>query len=134
MEKRLQTRNNLALSRGGIMKHRISFAIATALLATAIPAVTALAQDPKPAYPPDTTTRTQSQDQATSNQSEAKMFSGKITKSGGKYTLENSSGKIKYMLDDQKTAKQYEGKVVMVTGTLDEATNMIHVQKIEAAA
>lgn len=116
------------------MKHTISFAIATGLLATAIPAVTLLAQDPKPAYPPDTTTRTQSQDQATSSQSEAKMFSGKITKTGGKYTLEDSSGKIKYMLDDQKTAKQYEGKVVMVTGTLDEATNMIHVQKIEAAA
>ena len=62
------------------------------------------------------------------------MFSGKIKKANGKYTLQDSTGKMVYVLDDQKTAKIYEGKVVMVTGTLDETNNIIHVQKIEAAA
>ena len=37
-------------------------------------------------------------------------------------------------LDDQKAAKKYDGKAVIVTGSLDTATTTIHVQKIEAAA
>lgn len=109
------------------MKHKFSFAIAATVLATSLPLAGALlAQDPQPSPP--------SQEQSQNSQSEAQMFSGKVVKSSGKYTLRNSSGKISYVLDDQKTAKKYEGKVVMVTGTLDEANNIIHVQKIEAAA
>ncbi len=38
------------------------------------------------------------------------------------------------MLDDQKTAKKYEGKKVLVTGTFDADKKMIHVQKIEELA
>ena len=109
------------------MKHKFSLTIASTILATSLPlAGTLLAQDPAP---------TQSrQEQSQASQTEAKMFSGKILKSNGKYTLRDSSGNTAYVLDDQKTAKMYEGKVVMVTGTLDETNNIIHVQKIEAAA
>jgi hypothetical protein len=38
-----------------------------------------------------------------------------------------------YYLDHTKAARKYEGKDVLVTGTLDAANNTIHVQKIEAA-
>ena len=62
------------------------------------------------------------------------MFGGRITKSNGAYVLRASSGKTSYMLDDQKTAKHYEGKIVVVTGTMDKTNNLIHVQKIEAVA
>jgi uncharacterized protein YdeI (BOF family) len=69
-----------------------------------------------------------------SSDAEAQIFGGKITKSNGRYMLKDSSGKMAYMLDDQVKAKHYEGKIVIVTGTMDQASNTIHVQKIEAAA
>ena len=117
------------------MKRKFSFFVASAVLASAFPLSGALlAQDPQPANPPSEKTQAQQDQMPPSKQGEAKMFSGKIMKSHGKYTLQDSSGSTAYVLDDQKTAKQYEGKVVMVTGTLDETNNIIHVQKIEAAA
>jgi hypothetical protein len=109
------------------MKKRISRYIASAALAASLPLSGALfavefqGQDPPAAS-------------GQQDPSSAQMFSGKITKANGKYLLRDSSGKTAYMLDDQKAAKAYEGKVVMITGTLDEANNLIHVQKIEAAA
>jgi len=91
----------------------------------------ALAQEPRPAYPPPQQASQQPQDY---NQSEVKTFAGKISKSGGKYILEDRSSKSSFSLDDQKTAKKFDGKPVVVTGTLDTASNTIHVQKIESAA
>jgi Protein of unknown function (DUF5818) len=82
------------------------------------------------AYPPQQTTPQQSQD----NRADVRMFAGKISKSGGKYVLEDASAKIAFSLDDQQAAKKYEGKSVVVTGSLDTANNIIHVQKIEEAA
>jgi hypothetical protein len=63
-----------------------------------------------------------------------RTFAGKITKSAGKYILEDPSSKTSFSLDDQKTAKKYDGKSVVITGSLDTTSNTIHVQKIEAAA
>ncbi len=71
---------------------------------------------------------------APDNDSDLQMFGGRITKSNGAYVLRASSGKTSYMLDDQKAAKHYEGKIVVVTGTIDKTNNLIHVQKIEAVA
>jgi hypothetical protein len=51
----------------------------------------------------------------------------------GKYVLEDLTEKTSYLLDDQKSAKKYEGKTVVVTGTLDNVSNTIHVQKIATA-
>jgi len=48
--------------------------------------------------------------------------------------LEDLSVKTSLSLDDQKAASQYEGKTVIVTGSLDTTNNMIHVQKIEIAS
>ena len=38
------------------------------------------------------------------------------------------------MLDDARKASQFEGKKVKVTGTVDTASNTIHVESIEEAA
>jgi hypothetical protein len=68
---------------------------------------------------------------------QVKEFKGKILKSGGKFVLEESSDGGNYgtyLLDDQATAKKYEGQRVVVTGTLDAPHNTIHVRKIEAVA
>jgi hypothetical protein len=107
--------------------------LTSAFLAATFPLAGSLfAQDPQPAYPP----RPQPPHEQTqmSTQAEVKTFSGKISKSKGKYVLEDTRANSSYILDDQKTAKKYDGKAVLVTGTLDTSNNTIHVQKIEAAA
>jgi hypothetical protein len=71
------------------------------------------------------------------DESQIKEFRGKILKSGDKFVLEESSNGGNYgtyLLDDQATAKKYEGQRVVVTGTLDATHNTIHVRKIEAVA
>lgn len=62
---------------------------------------------------------------------EAKTFTGTIAQSDGKYVLQATN--TTYQLDDQDKAKQFDGKKVKVTGSLDSATNTIHVSSIEAA-
>jgi hypothetical protein len=60
---------------------------------------------------------------------------GKIVKiKSGQFALltDEQAGKGVY-LDDQEKAKQFEGKMVKVTGTLDVASNTVHVTGIEAA-
>jgi hypothetical protein len=66
-------------------------------------------------------------------QQEVKTFSGKIAKDGEEFVLQDPAGKMAYRLDDQKKAAQFNGKSVKVTGTLDAANNLIHVQSIEEA-
>jgi hypothetical protein len=64
----------------------------------------------------------------------AKIFSGTILKSGEGYVLSDAANKLSYALDDAKKASQYEGKKVKVTGTVDVAANLIHVETIEEIA
>ena len=114
------------------MNKRLSFAIASAVLAAGLPlSGSLLAQDLNQQNP---SAAAGQQNPSGGSESDAQMFSGKITKANGKYVLRDSSGKTAYLLDDQKAAKAYEGKVVMITGTLDQDNNLIHVQKIETAA
>lgn len=68
------------------------------------------------------------------NQVEARTFAGTITKSNGKYVLEDPTTKTPFSLDDRKTARKFAGKSVAVTGSLDPSKNIIHVQRIESAA
>jgi hypothetical protein len=67
----------------------------------------------------------------TQAQPEAKTFTGTILKSGESFVLSDSVTKSRYMLDDQGKARPYEGKKVKITGTIDVANNMIHVETIE---
>ena len=62
---------------------------------------------------------------------EAKTFTGTILKSGESFVLSDSVAKSRYLLDDQDKARRYEGKHVKVTGTIDVANNMIHIETIE---
>ena len=71
-------------------------------------------------------------------QQQTKTFEGKILKmKDGKFALvtgQTPQGQMAgHFLDDQDTASKYEGKQVKVTGTLEEASNTIHVTSIEAA-
>ncbi len=76
-----------------------------------------------PSGPPDDTQK----------ESARQKFAGTILKSGKKYVLKTED-KAPYDLDDQDRAQKYEGKKVEVVGTLDEASRLIHVQEMKAAA
>jgi hypothetical protein len=76
--------------------------------------------------------------QQQSAQQANQTFSGKVVKlTSGKYALltgQTPDGKpAGHFLDDQENAQKYDGKQVTVTGTFDEASNMIHVTNIQAA-
>lgn len=66
-----------------------------------------------------------------STQGQAQTFMGKISKSKGDLVLKDDAG-TSYKLDNADQAKQWVGKSVKVTGTLDATTNTIHVTNIEA--
>ncbi len=66
-----------------------------------------------------------------SAQGQSQTFMGKITKSKGDLVLRDDAG-TSYKLDNADQAKQFVGKAVKVTGTLDATTNTIHVTNIEA--
>jgi hypothetical protein len=55
---------------------------------------------------------------------------GTIVKDGARYVLRVSIDSA-YQLDDQEKAKQYQGKHVRVTGTLDEDGKSLHITSIE---
>jgi Protein of unknown function (DUF5818) len=73
----------------------------------------------------------QSQDSPETSTKAAKVFTGTITQDKDGYVLK--TGDQKYKLDDQSKAKEYDGKHVKVQGTLDRASNVIRVDKIEEA-
>ena len=86
-------------------------------------------QPPQQAEPPE-------QQQETTPQNQT--FAGTIMKlQDGKYALvtgKTSQGQLSgHFLDDQNDAQKYDGKKVRVTGSLDMASNTIHVNKIVAA-
>jgi hypothetical protein len=85
-----------------------------------------------------TSPNSQDQAQPQQNEQQSKTFAGKIMKlEDGKYALvtgQTPEGQMSgHFLDDQDQAKKYEGKQVKVTGTLEVASNTIHVSKIEEA-
>jgi hypothetical protein len=67
----------------------------------------------------------------TQAQPEAKTFTGTILKSGENFVLSDTATKARYLLDNQDMARPYEGKSVKVTGTIDVANNMIHIETID---
>ncbi len=63
----------------------------------------------------------------------AKECTEACVKMGSKYVLFNKANKKVYELDDQTKPQQFAGDKVTVKGTLDAATNTIHVTDIEPA-
>jgi hypothetical protein len=68
------------------------------------------------------------------SETQAKTFTGTVTKNGETFVLSDPSSKTSYTLDDAHKASQFEGKKVKVTGTVDMASNTIHVETIEEVA
>jgi Protein of unknown function (DUF5818) len=65
-------------------------------------------------------------------ETEAQTFKGQIVNHEGKYALHSEDGKT-YQLDNQDKAKDFDGKKVTITGSLDEENMMIRVSEIEEA-
>ena len=97
----------------------------TLLLPFALSGSMLIAQDdPDAKRPPE-------KGQAEQNSQRASV--GKIVKSSdSKYVLVDVAGTT-YQLDDQTTAKKFVGKIVKVSGTVDEANHTIHVTDIMPA-
>lgn len=55
-------------------------------------------------------------------------------KHGAQYVLYDKASKTIYKLDDQKKPEQFAGQSVVVNGTLDAASNTIHVESIKAGS
>ena len=89
---------------------------------------------PQPLPPPDRpiqqTDQQPANPQAQQEQPAAPTFMGTIIKNGTRYVLKVSSNSW-YQLDDQDRAKQYEGKQVKITGTLDAGGKSLHITSIE---
>lgn len=68
------------------------------------------------------------------NERKTKTFSGTILKDGDRFILSDKASKLFYTLDDAEKASKFEGKKVKVVGTIDVASNTIHVQDIEEVA
>ena len=72
--------------------------------------------------------------QPSDNAKDAQTFEGRIAQTDdGKYVLVEDGTKIRYVLDDQAKAKQFDGRNVKVTGTCDVASQTIRVQAIQGA-
>jgi hypothetical protein len=119
------------------MIRKTTFSLAAGLLACTVPLASAwcaVQQNPRPEpLPANPPTPHQFHSQDSQQRPELKTFNGKISKSGKKFVLEDSSKKATYQLDDQQKAQQYQGKNVRITGTLDAENNLIHIQAIEEA-
>lgn len=90
-------------------------------------------QDPASQSPPATQTQPMPQDSSAAAQTDQQLqaFTGKIVKSKGNLVLRDEATSTEYKLDSEEQAKQFEGKHVKVSGTLDPSTNTIHVTNIE---
>lgn len=76
--------------------------------------------------------RRPSQAQQQTPRQATQKFQGTIVKAKTKYILQDKSSGATYQLDNQDQAKQFAGKDVTVSGTLDPSTNTIQVSDIKA--
>ena len=64
-------------------------------------------------------------------QRETETFFGTILKNGENFVLSDSATKSQYVLDSPRKVSRSEGMTVKVTGTLDVAKSLIHVETIQ---
>ena len=89
--------------------------------------------DPNPQSQPAPTPNAQTPAAPSSTEtstSPAQTFTGTISKEADSFTLKVSDTSS-YKLDNQEQVQQYVGQRVRVTGTLDPASNLIHVERVE---
>ena len=123
------------------MKNNLSMLATFALAAALLPA--AFAQQDQSTQPSSNQTLSQPgsdqpQSQTTPGPSASadtqtqNSFSGTVVKVGKHFVLKTD--KMTYQLDDETKAKQFEGKQVNVSGTLDKSTSIIRVTDIQPAS
>jgi hypothetical protein len=66
-------------------------------------------------------------------EAQGETFFGTILRSGANFVLSDSATKSRYALDNPQMASRYEGIAVKVTGSIDVASNSIHVETIQPA-
>lgn len=64
-------------------------------------------------------------------QSASETFFGTVLKSGSDFVLSDAATKTRYLLDSAQKVSRYEGTWVKVTGALDAANKLIHVETIQ---
>lgn len=119
------------------MKTHLSTLCSLALLAVSLPNLLAQNRpsqpvDPTaqaPATPAPATPPTFPTSEAKPQRADVRVYMGTIVEDGDAYVLKTANEK--YLLDSQKKAKNFKGKDVKITGTLDKAKNLIHVEKIK---
>ena len=124
------------------MKKHVGALLTLALLAVSLPSL--FAQGNQPSQPVDPTAQAPatpapatpptfpaSEAKPQRDRPDVRVYMGTIIQDGGDYFLK--AGNEKYLLDSQKKAKNYKGKDVKLTGTLDKAKNLIHIEKIKAS-
>lgn len=70
----------------------------------------------------------------TSCQPVDETFVGTILKNGDTFVLTDTNTKSRYTLDSAEKASPYEGRTVTVTGSVEMASNLIHVESIQEIA
>ena len=124
------------------MKKQVGALYSLALLAGSLPNLfgqgsqpsqpvdpTALAPaTPAPSTPPTFPTP---EAKAQRGRPDLRVYIGTIVEDGDAYVLKAANEK--YLLDSQKKAKNYNGKDVQLTGTLDNDKKLIHVEKIKVS-
>ena len=124
------------------MKKHVGALCTLALLSGSLPNLFAQGSQPSqpvdptaqaPATPAPTTPPTfpPSEGRAREGRPDVRVYMGTIVTNGDAWVLK--SGNEQYLLDRQKKARKYKGKDVKITGTLDKAKNLIHVEKIDEA-
>jgi hypothetical protein len=109
-----------------LLRSAAALAFIAGLLALSAQSDAQAAQDPQQPNASQQQNGMQTQD--------AKPFNGTIMKEKGKLVLKDTAANVSYQLDDQKKAKEFEGKQVKVTGKLDLDTNLIHIDSIEGGS
>lgn len=99
---------------------------------TAQPSASPSQQTPSQTNPSTSTSPSSDPSSSATPSDSQRSFVGSIVKASGKYVLH--TGGTDYQLDDQGTAKKFEGKDVKVTGQLDASSNTIRVQAIDPAS
>jgi uncharacterized protein YdeI (BOF family) len=111
--------------------------IGTAVLALGLTGLPALAQTQPaqdPSQQPSQSQPSQASPSSSDSMPSSQAFTGTIVKGNDGYMLQDDTNKSSYKLDDAKMAKKFNGKSVKVTGTLDSASNTIHVTNVQAAS
>ena len=113
------------------MKNNLCLIATQALAAALSPA--AFAQQGQSTQPGSNEPQTQNTPApGASADTQTQSFSGTIVKAKNHYVLKTD--KMTYQLDDEAKAKQFEGKQVNVSGTVDKSTSVIRVTDIQPAS